>query len=103
MSRKSSIIDFILTNVLHKYSTASIFANDISDHCVDNARIIIHGFLLFYQICFMSATWHGQKLGKQIYIQIGLILDDFNACTVAVKTAKAEHFFIQTSNNLNNS
>ncbi len=51
----------------------------------------------------MSATWHGQKLGKQIYIQIGLILDYFNACTVAVKTAKAEHFFIQTSNNLNNS
>ncbi len=31
---KSSLIDVILTNVPHKYSTASIFANDISDHCV---------------------------------------------------------------------
>lgn len=30
---KSSLIDVILTNVPHKYSTASIFANDISDHC----------------------------------------------------------------------
>lgn len=31
---KSSLLDVILTNVPHKYSTASIFANDISDHCV---------------------------------------------------------------------
>ncbi|KAF1394512.1 hypothetical protein PFLUV_G00001090 [Perca fluviatilis] len=31
---KSSLIDVILTNAPHKYSTASIFANDISDHCV---------------------------------------------------------------------
>lgn len=31
---KSSPIDVILTNFPHKYSTAFIFANDISDHCV---------------------------------------------------------------------
>ena len=31
---KSSLIDVILTYVPHKYSTAPIFANDISDHCV---------------------------------------------------------------------
>ena len=31
---KSSLIDLILTNVPHKYSAASVFANDISDHCV---------------------------------------------------------------------
>ena len=31
---KSSLMDVILTNVPHKYSTASIFAHDISDHCV---------------------------------------------------------------------
>lgn len=30
---KSSFINFILTNVPHKYSTASTFVNDISDHC----------------------------------------------------------------------
>lgn len=31
---KSSLIDVVLINAPHKYSTASIFANDISDHCV---------------------------------------------------------------------
>lgn len=31
---KSSLIDLILTNTPHKYSTASIFANYLSDHCV---------------------------------------------------------------------
>ena len=30
---KSSLIDLILTNVPHKYTAASVFANDISDHC----------------------------------------------------------------------
>jgi len=31
---KSSLIDLILTNVPYKYSAASVFANNISDHCV---------------------------------------------------------------------
>lgn len=31
---KSSLIDLILTNASHKYTPASVFANDISDHCV---------------------------------------------------------------------
>lgn len=31
---KSSLIDLILTNVPHKYTVASVFVNDISDHCV---------------------------------------------------------------------
>lgn len=30
----SSLIDLIIANVPHKYSMASVFANDISDHCV---------------------------------------------------------------------
>ncbi len=57
---------------------------------------IMHGFLLFDQICIMSTTWHGHKLEKQIHIQIGLMLDD---CVMH----EAEHFLLQTSNNLNNS
>lgn len=31
---KSSLIDLILTNASHKYYYASVFANDISDHCL---------------------------------------------------------------------
>jgi len=31
---KSSIIDLIITNATHKYSSASVFASDISEHCV---------------------------------------------------------------------
>lgn len=31
---KSSLIDLMLTNAPHKYSCASVFANDISDHCL---------------------------------------------------------------------
>uniref|UniRef100_A0A3P9IXQ6 Reverse transcriptase domain-containing protein n=1 Tax=Oryzias latipes TaxID=8090 RepID=A0A3P9IXQ6_ORYLA len=31
---KSSLIDLILTNSPSKYSTAAVFANDISDHCI---------------------------------------------------------------------
>ncbi len=31
---KSTLLDLVLTNAPHKYSLASVFANDISDHCV---------------------------------------------------------------------
>lgn len=30
----STLFELIQTNVLHKYSSVSLFANDISDHCV---------------------------------------------------------------------
>lgn len=32
--KKSTLIDLILTNIPHKYSLASVYANDVSDHCV---------------------------------------------------------------------
>ncbi len=31
---KSTLIDLVFTNVPHKYSSVSVFANDVSDHCV---------------------------------------------------------------------
>lgn len=31
---KSTMIDIILTNVPHKFSSLGVFCNDISDHCV---------------------------------------------------------------------
>lgn len=31
---KSTLIDLILTNVPHKFSSIGVFCNDISDHCV---------------------------------------------------------------------
>ncbi len=141
---KSSLIDLILTNVPHKYSTASVFANDISDHCViatvrntkipkskpgiitkrDMKHFSEQGFLhdlnnleceqinlipdleiaweffynsfsvivdkhaplksyrvkgrdnAWFSLLSNMLNWHGQKLEKQIYIQIGYILDD---------------------------
>uniref|UniRef100_A0A3B3DM95 Reverse transcriptase domain-containing protein n=2 Tax=Oryzias melastigma TaxID=30732 RepID=A0A3B3DM95_ORYME len=32
--QKSTLIDLILTNVPHKYSSLGVFCNDLSDHCV---------------------------------------------------------------------
>ncbi len=48
-------------------------------------------------------TWLGQKLEKQIYSDWLDFRRLRNACTVAVRKAKAGHFLIQTSNNLSNS
>lgn len=31
---KSTLIDAVLTNFLHKYSAAGVFCNDVSDHCM---------------------------------------------------------------------
>lgn len=31
---KSTLIDLILTNVPHKFSSLGVFCNDLSDHCV---------------------------------------------------------------------
>ncbi len=33
-SKKSTLIDLIFSNAPHKYSLASVYANDVSDHCV---------------------------------------------------------------------
>ncbi len=32
--RESTLIDLIFSNAPHKYSLASVYANDVSDHCV---------------------------------------------------------------------
>lgn len=32
--KKSTLIDLIFSNAPHKYSLASVFANDVSDHCI---------------------------------------------------------------------
>lgn len=62
---KSTLIDLVITNVSHKYSSVSVFANDISDHCVvavvrnmklpqKNPKIITRRFMkYFYEQAFL--------------------------------------------------
>lgn len=62
---KSTLIDLVITNVPHKYSSVSVFANDISDHCVvavvrnmklpqQNPKIITRRFMKhFYEQAFL--------------------------------------------------
>ncbi len=56
---KSTLIDLVFTNVPHKYSSVSVFANDVSDHCVvavardmklhkQNSRIITRRFMKYF-------------------------------------------------------
>ncbi len=56
---KSTLIDLVYTNVPHKYSSVSVFENDVSDHCVvavardtklpkQNSRIITRRFMKYF-------------------------------------------------------
>ncbi len=67
---KSTLIDLVFTNVPHKYYSVSVFANDVSDHCVvavardkklpkQNLRIITRRFIKYLnELAFLYNLAH---------------------------------------------